>query len=100
MDAPSMTPPAKSQLEDPLHEKEIFANEVAGIGSIHGNIVVTFANIRFDDPVGSNQPKARRVVAARLILTNPAAGQLLQSLQRLVAQLEAAQKSATSKEPN
>lgn len=100
MDTPATTPPAKSQLEDPLHEKEIFANEVAGIGSIHGNIAITLANIRFDDPVGGNQPKARRVVAARLMLTNPAAGQLLQSLQRLTAQIEAAQKSAAGKEPN
>jgi hypothetical protein len=100
MDTPPMRSPPQSQLEDPLHEKEIFANEVAGIGSIHGNIAITFANIRFDDPVESNQPKARRVVAARLILTNPAAGQLLQSLQRLVAQIEAAQKSAAGKEPN
>jgi hypothetical protein len=99
METPTTSPP-KPQLEDPLHEKEIFANELAGMGSVHGNIVMTFANVRFDDPVGSNQPKARRVVAARLVLTNPAAGQLLQSLQRLVAQIEAAQKSAAGKEPN
>lgn len=100
MDTPPMTPPAKPQREDPLHEKEIFANELAGIGSVPGNIVMTFANVRFDDPVGSNQPKAGRVVAARLILTTPAAGQLLQSLQRLVAQMEAAQKSVAGKQPS
>jgi hypothetical protein len=88
MDAPPVTSPAKPPLEDPLHEKEIFANEVTSIGST-----------RFDEQVGSNQPKAQRVIAARLILTNPAANQLLQSLQRLAAQSAGAQ-SATTKESN
>ena len=99
MDAPPVTSPAKPPLEDPLHEKEIFANEVTSISSIHGNVAITLANTRFDEQVGSNQPKAQRVIAARLILTNPAANQLLQSLQRLAAQSSAAQ-SATSKESN
>ena len=99
MEAPPVALPAKPPLEDPLHEKEIFANEVTSIGSIHGNIAITLANTRFDEQVGSNQPKAQRVIAARLILTNTAANQLLQSLQRLAAQSAAAQ-SATSKESN
>jgi hypothetical protein len=99
MDTPPITSPPKPPLEDPLHEKEIFANEVTSIGSIHGNVAITLANTRFDERVGSNQPKAQRVIAARLILTNPAANQLLQSLQRLAAQSAAAQ-SATNKESN
>jgi hypothetical protein len=27
-------------LEDPLNEKEIFAREVAGVGMVHGNVVL------------------------------------------------------------
>jgi hypothetical protein len=27
-------------LEDPLIEKEIFASEVAGVGMVHGNVVL------------------------------------------------------------
>ena len=99
MDAPTTTSATKPPLEDPLHEKEIFANEVTSIGGIHGNIAITLANTRFDEQVGSNQPKAQRVIAARLILTNPAANQLLQSLQRLATQSTAAQ-SAPGKDSN
>jgi hypothetical protein len=89
----------KPQLEDPLNEREIFATEIVGIGSVHGNIAITLATVRFDEPVGSVQPKARRVVTGRLVLTSAAAGQLLQSLQRLFAQIEAAQIPA-AKAPN
>jgi hypothetical protein len=63
MDTLPITSPAKPPLEDPLHEKEIFANEVTSIGSIHGNVAITLANTRFDEQVGSNQPKAQRVIA-------------------------------------
>ena len=80
--------PPKPPLEDPLHEKEIFASEVAVIGMIHGNIAVTLAHVRFDEPVGNQTPKVRRIVTARIMLTDVAAGQLLQQLQRLAAQIE------------
>jgi len=81
---------SKMPLEDPLHEREIFATEVTGIGNIHGNLTLTLASVRFDEPVGNEAPKVRRVVTARLILTNAAAVQLFQSLQKFVAQIEAA----------
>jgi hypothetical protein len=84
---PNPTPPP---LEDPLCEREIFASEVVGVGSLHGNLAITLASVRFDDPVENDIPKARRIVTARLILTTPAAGQLLRSLQGLALQLEAA----------
>jgi hypothetical protein len=100
MEPPVTSSPAKPPLEDPLNEKEIFANEVATVGSIHGNIAITLSNVRFSEPAPGNQPKPHRVVAARLMLTTPAAVQLLQSLQNLVAQLDAAQKAAAAKGPN
>ena len=81
--------PPKPPLEDPLHEKEIFASEVAVIGMIHGNIAVTLAHVRFDEPVRNQTPKVRRIVTARLMLTDVAAGQLLQQLQRLAARTDA-----------
>jgi hypothetical protein len=58
---------------------------------------VTLANIRFDEAIGDQQAKTHRVVCGRIVLSNPAAGQLMQSLQRLAAQIEAATKQATSK---
>jgi hypothetical protein len=94
VDTPATASQTRPPLEDPLHEKEIFANEVVSIGSIHGNVAITLATTRFDEQVGSNQPKAQRVIAARLILSNPAANQLLQSFQRLAAQSAAAQSAA------
>jgi hypothetical protein len=86
-------------LEDPLHERELFASEVVGAALVHGNVALTFANIRIDEPIGNNPPKARRVVSARLILTSVAAGQLLQHLQRLTARVEAVAAAAIDK-PN
>jgi hypothetical protein len=56
---------------------------------LHGNIAVTLAHLRFDEPVENQTPKVRRIVTFRLMLTNSAAGQLLQQLQRLTAQFEA-----------
>jgi len=91
--------PSKPPLEDPLHEKEIFATEVAVVGMIHGNVAVTLAHLRFDEPVGNQTPKVRRIVTARLMLTNAAAGQLLQQLQRLAAQTEA-MNQVTGEQPN
>jgi hypothetical protein len=92
------SPPSqpKPPLEDPLQEREIFASEVAGVGFIHGNISVTLGCLRFDEQIGDTTAKLRRVVSGRLILTNAAAGQLLQSLQKLATQIEAAQKASSS----
>jgi hypothetical protein len=81
-------PPPKPRLEDPLNEREIFATEVVGVGSVHGNLAITFATLRFDEPTIGETPKARRVVAT----------QLLQSLHKLAAPSEAAQRP--SPEPN
>jgi hypothetical protein len=92
--------PAKPILEDPVHEKEIFASEVAGIAMVHNNIIVTLANVRFEESIENKAAKARRVVVGRVVLTNVAAGQLLQSLQRFAAQLEAAAKPAVPQTSN
>jgi hypothetical protein len=75
-------------LVDPLHEKEIFASDVADVGFVHGNIVIPVANLRFEEPVGDDPPKAHRFVVGRLVLTHPVANQLMQRLQNLVLQLE------------
>ncbi len=80
----------KPILEDPTNEKEIFASEVAGVGFVHGNIVITFANIRFDEPVGGQPPKIRRFVASRVALTNIAAAQLRDQLKDIANRIEAA----------
>jgi hypothetical protein len=102
MPAPSKTPPASSKppLEDPLYEKEIFASEVSSVGVRHGNIVITLVNLRFEEATKNKQAKARRIVAGRIVLTNPAAGVLMQSLQRLAAQLGAAAKTPASPTPS
>jgi hypothetical protein len=87
-------------LEDPLNERELFANEVVDVGTIHGNVTITLANTRFEEPVGANPPKARRVVAARIVLTGIAANQLLANLQRLSAQIEAIAAAAAGHKPH
>lgn len=84
------TPQTKPPLEDPMNEREIFASEVPGIGFVHGNVVVVFASVRFEEPVADQTPKVRRVVTGRVALTNSAAGQLLHHLRGLAAQIEAA----------
>ena len=94
--APRPRPP----LEDPLNEREIFASEVVSVGGLHGNVAVTLANVRLDESGGSNPAKPRRVVVARLVLTNAAAGQLLRSLQKLAAQIAAIAASAAGKQPH
>ena len=81
-----MPEPQKPPLEDPLHEKELFATEVTSVGVIHGNVAITLASFRLDEPVGDQGPKPRRVVVGRLVLSNTAAGQLLHGLQRIAAQ--------------
>ena len=85
------TQPPKPPLEDPLAEKELFANEVVGVGMQHGNITITLASVRLDEPPpGAQSPKMRRVIVGRIVLTNLAAGKLLRDLQQLAAQIEAA----------
>lgn len=84
------TQPPKPPLEDPLAEKELFANEVVGVGMQHGNITITLASVRLDEPPpGAQSPKMRRVIVGRIVLTNKAAGELLRDLQQLAAQIEA-----------
>ncbi len=58
----SSEPPPKPPLEDPSNEREVFATEVVGVASIHGNVTVTLANVRFDETT-ADSPKLRRVVA-------------------------------------
>jgi hypothetical protein len=91
---------AKPPLEDPLNEKEIFVSEVTGIAVVHGNFVVTLANVRFDEPIGSQPPKVRRIVSGRVVLTNVAASQLLQNLQQIAAQIEATAAAVAGHKPN
>jgi hypothetical protein len=92
--------PAKPRLEDPLHEKEIFASEVVGIAMVQGTFVVTLAAVRFDEPAGSQTAKVRRIVTGRVVLTNVAANQLLTHLQNIAAQIEAAAAAAAGHKPN
>jgi hypothetical protein len=87
-------------LEDPLHERELFASEVVGAGMIHGNVSITLASVRFDEPIGKNPPQPHRVITARLMLTNVAAAQLLQNLQQLAAQIEAIASAAAGHKTN
>jgi hypothetical protein len=91
---------AKPILEDPANEKEIFASEVGGIAMVHNNIVVTLANVRFEEAIGNKAARARRIVVGRIVLTNVAAGQLSQSLQRFAAQLEAASRPVAPQTAN
>ena len=91
---------AKPPLEDPLHEREIFASEVVSVGTVHSNIAVTLATVRFDEPPSGGSAKAHRVVTARLILTGAAANQLLQNLRQLAAQIEAIAAAAAGHKPN
>jgi hypothetical protein len=94
------SPPPQQQrppLEDPLHEKELFASEVVGAALVHGNVVITLASVRFDEPAANTPPKPRRVITSRIVLTSPAAGQLLQNLQQLASQIEAKAASAGAK---
>ena len=90
----------KPTLEDPLNERELFANEVVNVGAMHGNITITLANTRFEEPVGTDPPKARRIVAGRIVLTGVAASKLLADLQQLAAQIEAIAAAAAGHKPH
>jgi hypothetical protein len=81
-------PVRKPPLEDPLNEREIFASEIAGVGLLHGNLVITFAVPRFEEPAGGGPGHMRRLVTARVALTNVAAGQLLKHLHELLNQID------------
>jgi hypothetical protein len=89
----------KPPLEDPLHEREIFASEVASVGLVHGNIAVTLATMRFE-PRNGGSAEAHRVVTARLVLTGIAANQLLQNFRQPAAQIEAIAAAAAGHKPN
>jgi len=91
---------AKPLLEDPLHEKEIFASEVSGITAIHGNFVVTLASLRLEESIGKQPARMRRVVTGRLVLTTVAANQMLQQLQQIAAQIEATASAVAGHKPN
>ena len=80
--------PTKPPLDDPLHEKELFATEVVGAVVVHGVVVITLANIRLEEPIADTPPKMRRVVTSRIALTGVAAKQLLESLQNIAAKTE------------
>jgi hypothetical protein len=80
----------KPPLDDPLHEKELFASEIVGAVVVHGVVVITLANIRLEEPIGDAPPKMRRAVAGRIALTGVAAKQLLDSLQNIAAKTEKA----------
>jgi hypothetical protein len=83
--------PQQKVFEDPLHEKEIFASEVVGVAFVHGNVIVTLANARVEGAGGGKSAlHVRHVISSRIALTNVAASQLLQNLQGLAAQIEAA----------
>jgi hypothetical protein len=89
--------PQQKVFDDPLHEKEIFASEVAGVAFVHGNVIVTLANARFEAAGAGEPARVRHVIGGRIVLTNVAASQLLQSLQGLAAQIEAAAAALKSK---
>jgi hypothetical protein len=91
---------AKLELEDPLHEKEIYASEISGIAMVQGNFIVTLTTVRYDEPIGGKATKARRIVTGRIVLTNAAASQLLQNLQSIGAQIQAAAAAAAGHKPN
>jgi hypothetical protein len=91
---------AKPPLEDPLHEKEIFANEVVGVAVTHGNFVITLANTRFEERIANQPAKIRRIVTGRIALTTVAANQLLQNLQSIAAQIEATALAVAGHKPN
>ena len=90
----------RAKLEDPLHEKEIYASEISGIAMVQGNFIVTLTTVRYDEPIGGKATKARRIVTGRIVLTNAAASQLLQNLQSIGAQIQAAAAAAAGHKPN
>ena len=65
MATPPIAPP-RPKLEDPLQEREIFATEVSSVWAVHGNIIVTLATTRLDEPLEGTTPKTRRVVTGRV----------------------------------
>jgi len=95
-----MSEPQKPPLDDSQNVQEIFASDVAGVAFVHGNFVVTLASFRPQEPIGNQPPQVRRVVVGRIALTNVAAGQLLQHLQRIAAQIEATASAVAGHKPN
>ena len=89
--------PQQKVFEDPKHEKEVFASEVVGVAFVHGNVIVTLANARFEAAGAGEPARVRHVISNRIVLTNVAASQLLQNLQGLAVQIEAAAAALKSK---
>src|SRR3979411_909440 len=56
-----------------MHEKELFASEVVGAALVHGNVVITLASVRFDEPAPNAPPNPRRGITSRTSPTSPAA---------------------------
>ena len=82
--------PQQKVFEYPLHEKEIFASEVVGVALVHGNVIIVLANARIEGAVEGKPARVRHVISSRIALTNVGASQLLQNLQGLATQIEAA----------
>jgi hypothetical protein len=91
---------SKPSLEDPLNKEEIFVSEVPYVGLLHGNVIITLAARRAEEPIEGKPGKMHRVVVGRLALTTEAAGNLLQSLQRLAVALKAAMPAPDKKPSN
>jgi len=86
-------------LEDPLSEKEIFADEVAAVIMRHHVVTITLANVRYTEPVEAEPIKSRRIVTGRIVLSTAAAGQLLRQLRSLAVQSKQ-QRAAAGSKPN
>jgi hypothetical protein len=83
-------------VQDLFPTPEIFASEIAGVGVLHGNIIVTLANPRVSPQVDGRPSNTRHVVAGRVVLTSVAAKQLLKSIEGLAEKM----KSAVENKPN
>jgi len=86
----------KPPLEDPTSMPEIFASECANVAFVHGNTVVTLANVRLEETDAPETTKLRRFVVGRFALSNQAARQFLAQLQRVMAQVESSKASQPS----
>ncbi len=83
-----------------MHEREIYATEVVGMGSMQGNVGITLACLRVDKSVDNNPPRMRRVVVARLVLSPVAVNQLFNNLQKLAVAAQPTAPQSTAEQPN
>lgn len=87
---------AELPLEDAPDIRETFVSVIGSVGVLHENVAVELGTLRVAlDEKGSVQPHAKLV--GRLILTLPAAGELLRQLSKLSASLKAQQAAAGEK---